>query len=68
MTTSTGPYLTRRQVAQLGNCTVETITNWTKNGILPEPVRVGGRLLYPRAAVLAALHLDDDTTPEGGAA
>ena len=40
------PYLTKAQTAKLLHVTVRTITTYMSKGLLPEPRRLGRRLLW----------------------
>jgi len=65
--TTTAPYLTRREVAGLVKITETTVSEWAKRGRIPQPVRIGQKLLFPRAATLRALGLGDDPAAVGEA-
>lgn len=44
-------FASRREVASLLGCSVETIRTYEKTGELPAPTRVGGRRMFARAAI-----------------
>lgn len=43
--------LNRRQLAQLLDLSPATVHRRTKDGTLPQPARIGRRLLWPRSVV-----------------
>jgi|SaaInlStandDraft_1057018.scaffolds.fasta_scaffold139078_2 predicted DNA-binding transcriptional regulator AlpA len=44
--------LTVKQVAKIyGECDGSTIWRWVKQGILPKPVKVGGRTLWRKSEI-----------------
>lgn len=49
------PVLTTHEVAELTGLTPQTVRAAADRGELPKPVRVGGRFLFPRRAVMAFL-------------
>jgi len=47
-------YLTRKQTCELVGVNYTTLTNWKKKNILV-PVSIGGRVLYKRSEIEAAM-------------
>lgn len=47
------PVLIQKDVAAFFGVTIQTLRNWRLAGFGPQPLRVGGALLYDRAAVEA---------------
>ncbi len=45
--------LTREELAVFWRVSTRTIERWNAQGLCPQPVRVGGRVLYRRDDVLA---------------
>jgi excisionase family DNA binding protein len=48
-------YLTKSELASMLRVSTRTISNYIRTGALPEPVKVGRRALWSRAALLAFL-------------
>lgn len=44
-------YLTSEQVAQLLHISTRTLFNHVKSGIIPQPLRLGSRRLWPQQAL-----------------
>lgn len=49
---ATGPYKDQRPIIGV---TKQTIINWVKRGIFPQPIRVGRSLMWRSADIRAAL-------------
>lgn len=45
--------LTREELADFWRVSTRTIERWSAQGICPQPIRIGGRVLYRREDVLA---------------
>lgn len=48
-------YLTRHELADVLKVTPRTVHNYVKNGLLPEPLKVGRRLLWGQAELFKFL-------------
>lgn len=48
-------YLTKSELASMLRVSTRTISNYIRTGALPEPVKLGRRALWSRAALLAFL-------------
>lgn len=48
-------YLTKSELASMLRVSTRTISNYIRTGALPEPVKIGRRALWSRAALLAFL-------------
>ena len=48
--------LTREELAAFWRVSTRTIERWNGQGLCPQPVRIGGRVLYRRDDVLAWEH------------
>ena len=46
-------YLTKSELASMLRVSTRTISNYIRTGALPEPVKIGRRALWSRAALLA---------------
>lgn len=54
-------YLKKVEIAKMLRVTTRTIENYVNKGLLPAPVRIGGRPLWPEDIVLKLLN----GAPEG---
>ena len=43
--------LTTRQVADLLNCGERTVWRWSRSGVMPHPVRIGGAVRFRREEI-----------------
>jgi excisionase family DNA binding protein len=53
VTTIVPKLLTTREAAELLNCGERTLWRWSRSGIAPAPVRIGGTVRYRRDDLLA---------------
>jgi DNA-binding transcriptional MerR regulator len=50
-------FWTYREAAQLARATPRTVAAWVQKGLFPQPVRIGGKILFAAADVRKALKL-----------
>ena len=48
-------YYTREELAEVLHVSLVTLGRWRDNGLLPEPVKIDGRVLYDKAKVRDAI-------------
>lgn len=48
-------YYTREELQELLHCSAPTLLNYRRQGLIPEPVTIGGRTLYDKAKVREAM-------------
>ena len=48
-------YYTREELQELLHCSTPTLLSYRRQGLIPEPVTIGGRTLYDKAKVKEAM-------------
>jgi predicted DNA-binding transcriptional regulator AlpA len=46
------PLITTKQAARLANCGERTLWRWSRAGIAPAPLKIGGTVRYSRHSIL----------------